>query len=128
MNRIGAIGGLFAPISREGALILNNLFLASVVAVKEDTGEYVWHYQVTPQDQWDFTATQHMILADIKIDGSVRKVIMQAPKNGFFYVIDRETGKFISAKPYVGLNWATGVDPKTGRSIWARGGLRFQRG
>ena len=70
----------------------DNLFLSSIVALRPATGEYVWHYQTTPGDQWDYTATQHMILADIEIEGKARKVIMQAPKNGFFYVIDRKTG------------------------------------
>jgi len=95
----------------------DNLYLSSIVAIRPKTGEYVWHYQTTPGETWDYTATQHIMLADMKIDGKMRKVLMQAPKNGFFYVIDRETGQFISAKPYVGLNWATGVDPKTGRPI-----------
>jgi PQQ-dependent dehydrogenase (methanol/ethanol family) len=94
----------------------DNLFLSSIVALKPDTGEYVWHFQTTPGDSWDFTAVQHMILADLTIDGRVRKVLMQAPKNGFFYVLDRVTGEFISAKPYIPLNWATGVDEK-GRPI-----------
>jgi quinohemoprotein ethanol dehydrogenase len=95
----------------------DNLYLSSIVAIRPKTGEYVWHYQTTPGETWDFTATQHIILADMEIDGKPRKVLMQAPKNGFFYVIDRETGKFISAKPYVSVNWATGIDPKTGRPI-----------
>ena len=64
----------------------DNLFLTSIVAVNADTGAYVWHYQTVPAETWDFTATQHMILADIKIGGELRKVIMQAPKNGFFYI------------------------------------------
>jgi alcohol dehydrogenase (cytochrome c)/quinohemoprotein ethanol dehydrogenase len=93
----------------------DNLFLSSIVALKPDTGEYVWHYQTTPGDQWDFTATQHMILADLNIDGTVRKVLMQAPKNGFFYVLDRVNGKLISANNFVPVNWADGVDPETGR-------------
>jgi len=93
----------------------DNLFLSSIVALRPDSGEYVWHYQTTPGETWDFTATQHLILAELEIDGSERKVIMQAPKNGFFYVIDRETGEFISAKNYVPVNWATHIDPDTGR-------------
>ena len=93
----------------------DNLFLASIIAVRPDTGEYVWHYQTTPGDSWDYTAVQHMILADIEIAGSMRKVLMQAPKNGFFYVLDRETGKVISAEKYVPLNWASHVDLETGR-------------
>ena len=95
----------------------DNWFLSSIVALKPDTGEYVWHYQTTPGDTWDYTATQHMILADIKIDNEIKKVIMQAPKNGFFYVIDRTNGSFISAKNYVPVNWATHIDPISGRPI-----------
>jgi quinohemoprotein ethanol dehydrogenase len=95
----------------------DNLFLSSIVALRPDTGEYVWHYQTTPGETWDYTATQHMILADLPIGGATRKVIMQAPKNGFFYVIDRETGEFLSANNYVPVNWATHVDPDTGRPV-----------
>ncbi|MFZ3484818.1 PQQ-dependent dehydrogenase, methanol/ethanol family [Sphingomonas sp. 3-13AW] len=93
----------------------DNLFLSSIVALRADTGAYVWHYQTTPGDEWDYTATQSMILADLTIGGKLRKVLMQAPKNGFFYVLDRATGKLISAKPFVPMNWASGIDPATGR-------------
>ena len=93
----------------------DNLYLSSVVAIRPETGDYVWHYQETPGETWDYTATQHIILADLMIDGKPRKVLMQAPKNGFFYVIDRETGKLISASNYVPVNWADGIDLKTGR-------------
>lgn len=95
----------------------DNLFLASIVALKPDTGEYVWHYQTTPEETWDFTATQHMMLADIEIEGETRKVLMQAPKNGFFYVLDRQTGELISAEKYTQVNWASHVDMATGRPI-----------
>ena len=95
----------------------DNLFLSSILALRPDTGEYVWHYQTTPGESWDYTATQHLILADLKIDGQPRKVLMQAPKNGFFYVIDRTNGRLISAHNYVPVNWATGIDMKTGRPI-----------
>lgn len=96
----------------------DNLFLSSIVAVRPDSGEYVWHYQTTPGDTWDFTATQHIMLADLEIDGKPRKVLMQAPKNGFFYVIDRVTGELISAKPYTEpMTWATHVDMETGRPV-----------
>lgn len=88
----------------------DNLYLASIVALNADTGQYIWHYQETPGDNWDYTSTQPMILADIKIDGVPRKVILHAPKNGFFFVIDRTNGKFISAKNFVDVNWATGYD------------------
>ena len=95
----------------------DNLFLCSVVALNADTGEYVWHYQTTPGDTWDYTAAQHMILADLTIEGRARKVIMQAPKNGFFYVLDRATGELISASAFATMNWAKGIDMKTGRPI-----------
>ncbi len=94
----------------------DNLFLSSIVALNPDSGDYVWHYQTTPGDTWDFTATQHMVLADIPVKGVMRKVIMQAPKNGFFYVIDRTNGEFISAKNYVSVNWATHID-EDGRPV-----------
>ena len=95
----------------------DDLYLSSVVAIRPKTGEYVWHFQETPGEAWDFTATQHIMLVDMVVDGKPRKVLLHAPKNGFFYVIDRETGKFISAKNFVDVNWATGVDPVTGRPI-----------
>ena len=95
----------------------DNLYLSSIVAIKVKTGEYAWHYQTTPGETWDYTATQHIMLADLEIDGKTRKVLMQAPKNGFFYVIDRTTGEFISANNFVPVNWATGIDQKTGRPI-----------
>lgn len=95
----------------------DNLFVSSIVALRPRTGEYVWHYQTTPGDSWDFTATQNLILADLEIDSRRRKVIMQAPKNGFFYVLDRVTGQFISARNFVPVNWASGIDQKTGRPI-----------
>jgi quinohemoprotein ethanol dehydrogenase len=92
----------------------DNLFLASILAIRPATGELAWHFQTTPGEMWDYTATQNMILADLQIDGRLRKVLMQAPKNGYFYVLDRETGEFISARPYVFTNWTTGLD-KNGR-------------
>jgi PQQ-dependent dehydrogenase (methanol/ethanol family) len=95
----------------------DNLFLSSIVAVDADTGEYVWHYQTTPGDTWDFTAVQHMVLADLEIDGVERKVIMQVPKNGFYYVIDRASGELISAENIVPTNWATHIDLETGRPV-----------
>ena len=95
----------------------DNLFLCSIVAVNVETGQYVWHYQMVPDEQWDFTCTQPMILADLDIGGRQRKVIMQAPKNGFFYVIDRASGELLSAKTYVPNLWATEIDMKTGRPV-----------
>jgi len=94
----------------------DNLYLASLVALNADTGEYVWHYQETPGDNWDYTSTQPMILADIEIAGKLRKVILHAPKNGFFFVIDRTDGSFISADQFVPVDWATGYDAN-GRPI-----------
>jgi alcohol dehydrogenase (cytochrome c)/quinohemoprotein ethanol dehydrogenase len=95
----------------------DNLFLSSIVAVRPDTGEYVWHYQTVPGDSWDYTAVQHMILADLEIAGEKRQVIMQAPKNGFFYVLDRATGELISAENIMPTNWATHIDMETGRPV-----------
>lgn len=95
----------------------DNLFLSSIVALNPDNGEYVWHYQTTPGDDWDYTATQQLILSDMEIEGQTRKTIMQAPKNGFFYVLDRTNGKLISAEPYTYINWATGVDKTTGKPL-----------
>lgn len=95
----------------------DNLFLTSIVAIRPDTGEYVWHFQTTPGEDWDYTATQHMILVDLMIGGKLRKCIVQAPKNGFFYILDRETGEFISGTAYGTVTWAEGLDPKTGRPI-----------
>jgi len=95
----------------------DNLFLSSIVAVRPDTGEYVWHYQSTNGESWDHTATQQIIIATLNIEGQPRKVVMQAPKNGFFYVIDAATGKLISAKNFTDVAWATHVDLKTGRPV-----------
>ncbi|WP_292684018.1 PQQ-dependent dehydrogenase, methanol/ethanol family [Novosphingobium sp.] len=95
----------------------DNLYLSSIVALRPKTGEYVWHFQTTPGETWDYTATQHIMLADLTIGGAKRKVLMQAPKNGFFFVLDRTDGKLISANNYVPVNWATGFDLKTGRPI-----------
>jgi alcohol dehydrogenase (cytochrome c)/quinohemoprotein ethanol dehydrogenase len=95
----------------------DNLFLASIVALRAKTGEYAWHYQTTPAETWDFTATQHMILADLPVGQHTRRVLMQAPKNGYFYVLDRATGELLSADALVRMTWSTGVDSKTGRPI-----------
>ncbi len=96
----------------------DNLFLSSILALDPADGRIVWHYQTTPGETWDFTATQHIILADLTIDGRPRKVLMQAPKNGFFYVLDRETGEFISGEAYVTVTWAKGIG-EDGRPIEA---------
>ena len=95
----------------------DNLFLCSILAVDVETGAYRWHYQMVPNEQWDFTCTQPIVLADLKIEGRQRQVLMQVPKNGFFYVLDRATGKVISGKSMVPNTWASGLDPVTGRPI-----------
>jgi len=95
----------------------DNLFLSAIVALDAETGQYKWHYQSTPGEEWDYTATQPIMLTDLTINGQVRKVAMQAPKNGFFYVIDRSDGKLISARNFMPVNWAAGIDLQTGRPI-----------
>lgn len=95
----------------------DNLFLCSIVAVRPDDGQYVWHYQAVPGENWDYNAVQQMTLADLTIDGKPRKVLLQAGKNGFFYVLDRTNGKLISANNFVPVTWASHIDPKTGRPV-----------
>lgn len=94
----------------------DNLYLVSILAINPDDGGLKWHYQQVPWEIWDYTATMNMILADVRIGGTERKVLMQAPKNGFFYVLDRATGELLSAKPYVYVNWASGID-SAGRPV-----------
>jgi quinohemoprotein ethanol dehydrogenase len=106
---------------------LDNLFLASIVAVNADTGEYVWHYQVNPNEAWDYKATMDIVLADLVIDGAKRSVIMHAPTNGFFYVLDRSTGKLISAAKLGKVTWADSIDIKTGKPV-ERPGIRYENG
>jgi quinohemoprotein ethanol dehydrogenase len=93
----------------------DNLYLSSIVALDAKTGKMRWYYQTTPGDSWDYTATQNIILADLELNGRRRQVLMQAPKNGFFYVLDRRTGELLSAEPYTNVTWAKRVDLKTGR-------------
>lgn len=95
----------------------DNLYLASILALRPATGELVWHYQTVPGEAWDYTATQKFILADLDIGGRKRSVLMQAPKNGFFYILDRATGALLSARPQSYVNWAKGIDRATGRPI-----------
>jgi len=95
----------------------DNLFLCSIVAVRADTGEYVWHYQEVPGENWDYDCVQQMTLTELDIGGVKRKALMQASKDGFFYVLDRESGKLLSASPFVHTNWASRVDPATGRPV-----------
>tara|TARA_Y100000590_G_scaffold129511_2_gene148070 strand:+ start:3049 stop:5130 length:2082 start_codon:yes stop_codon:yes gene_type:complete len=95
----------------------DNLYLCSIIALDIDTGEYIWHYQINPGETWDYNAAMDIELAEVEIDGILRKVILHAPKNGFFYVIDRTNGKLISAEPFAHVNWAERIDIKTGRPI-----------
>ena len=95
----------------------DNLYLSSILAIHPDTGRLAWHYQTTPGESWDYTAVQHIILTDLQIGGTTRKALMQAPKNGFFYVLDRATGELLSAEKYVDVNWASHVDLGTGRPV-----------
>ena len=104
----------------------DNLYVSSILALNPDDGSYVWHYQTTPGETWDYTATQHLILADLDIGGKQRQVIMQAPKNGFFYVLDRASGELLSATPYATVNWATHVDMETGRPVEVEG-ARYEK-
>ncbi len=105
----------------------DNLFLCSVVALDADTGEYKWHYQTTPGETWDYNSNMDIVLADLEIDGKPVKALMHAPKNGFFYVIDRATGKLISAEPFAEVSWASHVDLETGRPVEVPG-ARYEDG
>lgn len=96
---------------------LDGLYAASIIALHADTGKLAWYYQTTPNDHWDYDSTQKMIFADLKIAGADRRVLMQANKNGFYYVLDRASGELLSAKTFTYVNWASGIDMKTGRPI-----------
>jgi quinohemoprotein ethanol dehydrogenase len=105
----------------------DNLYTASIVALDADTGKYVWHYQINPRDAWDFDTTQQMSLAELTIGGVRHKVLMQAPKNGFFYVLDRQTGQLISAEKLGKVTWADRIDLTSGRPVEAMG-VRYENG
>ena len=105
----------------------DNLFLCSVVALDPDTGEYLWHYQTTPGETWDYNSNMDIVLADLKIDDRNIKALMHAPKNGFFYVIDRETGKLVSAEPFADVTWASHVDLETGRPVETAGARYLEK-
>jgi quinohemoprotein ethanol dehydrogenase len=109
-----------APWNR-GKIGGDALYLSSIVALRADTGDYVWHYQTTPHDEWDFDSCSPLILAELPIGGTQRAVIMQAPKNGFFYVLDRATGELLAADPFTTTTWAKSVDKKTGRPVVEKG-------
>lgn len=128
-NRVYIGTGNGAPWNRkirspEGG---DNLFLCSIVALNADTGEYVWHYQTTPGEMWDYNSAMDMILADLDIGGVSRKVMLHAPKNGFFYVLDRATGKLVSADKIGKVTWADRVDLDTGRPV-ENPGVRYENG
>ena len=106
----------------------DNLFLSSIVALDAKTGDYVWHYQATPSDNWDFTASQPLILADLMIDGKVRQTLMQAPKNGYFFVLDRKTGEMLRANELAYMNWSDGIDTETGKPILTSGRADYWNG
>ena len=112
---VGTGNGAPWPEILRGSEGADNLYVSSILAVDPDNGRLAWHYQVAPGDSWDIDSVQQLILADLTIDGRQRKVLIQASKGGFFYVLDRLTGEFISATPFAPLNWARGHDPKTGR-------------
>jgi PQQ-dependent dehydrogenase (methanol/ethanol family) len=105
----------------------DNLFLCSIIAVNADAGSYAWHYQAVPGENWDYTCVQQMILTQLEIGGVTKKVLMQAPKNGFFYVLDRATGKLLSAHNFVPVNWASHIDPVTGRPVEIEANLYDER-
>jgi quinohemoprotein ethanol dehydrogenase len=95
----------------------DELFTASILAVHADSGRLAWHYQATPHDHWDFDAVQKLVMADLTVSGQTRHTLMQADKNGFFYILDRKSGELLSATNYTYVNWASGIDLKTGRPI-----------
>jgi quinohemoprotein ethanol dehydrogenase len=104
----------------------DNLYTSSIVALDANTGKYIWHFQETRRDSWDYKATPNIVMATLKLDGKPTKVLLHAPTNGFFYVLDRQTGKFISAGKTTLINWAKGVDPKTGQAI-ENPGIRYEK-
>lgn len=105
----------------------DNLYLASILAIHAKTGRLAWHYQTVPGESWDYTATQNMILADLELGGTTRKVLLQAPKNGFFYVLDRRNGKLLSADKFATVTWAERIDLATGRPVLSQQG-DYERG
>jgi alcohol dehydrogenase (cytochrome c) len=101
------------PRARKG----DNLYTNAIFALRPKTGERAWYFQMTPQDPFDYDAVQTPILGTINVGGSPRKVVMQPNRNGFLYVLDAKDGKFIAGNAFGKVNWASGVDPKTGRPI-----------
>ncbi len=111
----GAVPYVHALRSPDGG---DNLFLSSVVAVNANTGEYAWHYQTVTRDSWDYNATMNIVLAELEINGTKRDTLLIAPKNGFFYVLDKRTGELLSAEKYAKVNWATHINLETGRPVY----------
>jgi quinohemoprotein ethanol dehydrogenase len=114
---IGTANAAPYDLRQLGPARLDSLYTASIVALHVDTGRLAWYYQTTPRDSWDFDSTQKMILTDLDVGGTNTPVLLQANKNGFFYVLDRKTGKLLSAKNFTFINWASGVDMRTGRPV-----------
>ncbi|HSD69875.1 MAG TPA: PQQ-binding-like beta-propeller repeat protein, partial [Woeseiaceae bacterium] len=120
----GAVPYVHALRSPEGG---DNLFLSSVVAVDANTGEYAWHYQTVTRDSWDYNATMNIVLAELEIGGRKRDTLLIAPKNGFFYVLDKRTGELLSAEKYAKVNWATHINMETGRPVYDPAGEYWNR-
>jgi quinohemoprotein ethanol dehydrogenase len=114
---IGTANGAPYNIKEDGRRGGDDLYAASIIAIRAETGQMAWYYQATPGDRWDYDNTQKFILTDIDLGSGPRKVLMQASKNGYFYVLDRVTGELLSAKNFAFVNWTKGIDPKTGRPI-----------
>src|SRR5690606_29241686 len=95
----------------------DNLFTISIVAVDADTGEYLWHYQQIPWEEWDYDAVQQLVVADLEVDDQERKVLMQTTKSGYYYMVDAWTGELIRANNFVPVNWTSGYDMETVRPI-----------
>ncbi|HXX19514.1 MAG TPA: PQQ-binding-like beta-propeller repeat protein [Candidatus Acidoferrum sp.] len=122
----GTGNGTYYDQSKRSPAGGDNLYIASILAIHADTGRLAWYYQEAPGDAWDYDATQPIILTDLKIGGTNRKVLMQAAKTGFFYVLDRKTGQVLSAEKFVPVTWADDVDLKTGRPVFAPGVHEFK--
>ncbi|MET0387261.1 MAG: PQQ-dependent dehydrogenase, methanol/ethanol family [Polyangiales bacterium] len=120
-------GGPYNPEIRDPGGNGDNLYLCSIVALDADSGEYVWHYQINPREAWDYKATANMITTTLVLDGKPRKVLLQSPTNGFIYVIDRETGRPISAEKTGKVTWAERIDMQTGRPV-ERADIRYEKG
>jgi quinohemoprotein ethanol dehydrogenase len=130
LNRIYVGAGNAGPYDsqlRDPGSKGDNLYTSSIVALDATTGKYIWHYQETPRDSWDYKATPNIVMATLNLEGKPRKVLLHIPTNGFFYVLDRATGRPISAKPATVVTWAKGIDLKTGRPI-EEPGIRYDQG